>query len=674
MTTSSNIISAATTVGATSWAPGFRAGASAGTTGILGVSTVGTGININIAVGGTLTDSVGNTWTCIAHTNNGANGNDQAIFHSRLAFAIVATSTTITIPVTGGSFTSMVVRGSAINADKVVVGTPTIHPVSPATNPQTDSGTTTNSTQVCWAWNQVFTSSSPGASYTDGHFVASLASPARGGTGSSNAVTDGFYDPAAAGTQTATCTWSNPYTGNTVVVVLDNPPPAATVPGAPTGVAATAGDSQAAVSWTAPASDGGAAITDYTIQYSSNGGTSWSTFAHAASTATSITVTGLTNGTAYIFRVAAVNSVGTGAYSTASGSVTPEATVPPVTDLIANANQVDVELSWTLPTLANPDHIEIRRADGAVAPATVTDGTEVVTLTPTTTSYDDNPVLPGTEYSYSVFMVNTDGIVSDPTSITVTTLTLVPIWTNAIGSFTLPDGTVKVKLQLTIQSAVTGGTHYVDEVGLFAGTKSDWSRGGIASAGTANVEASDDGGTTWAALRVGPSLAVPASESLAVFDGDIYNNRQYRASITTPVNNVNLTSDAGTTNPVPVPVSVFTISDPVKGDGISLSDMLTFNITSTENVAWYEPLGRSRALKLSTGIPGNKFDCSAEFFADADFQAFKAMRDRQSVMIVRTPLNEQYYVKFNEVFSWQDQPGAYDRIVTFGFTEVDWKA
>jgi hypothetical protein len=43
------------------------------------------------------------------------------------------------------------------------------------------------------------------------------------------------------------------------------------------------------------------------------------------STATTRTVTGLTNGTAYVFRVAGINGIGTGAYSTASAAVTPTA-------------------------------------------------------------------------------------------------------------------------------------------------------------------------------------------------------------------------------------------------------------------------------------------------------------------------------------------------------------
>ena len=106
-------------------------------------------------------------------------------------------------------------------------------------------------------------------------------------------------------------------------------------PAAPTGLTATAGNAQVALSWTAPADNGGSAITDYVVQFSSNGGSTWNTFADGTSTATSATVTGLTNGTAYVFRVAAVNAIGTGAYTAASSSVTPVAESPVISVAIA---------------------------------------------------------------------------------------------------------------------------------------------------------------------------------------------------------------------------------------------------------------------------------------------------------------------------------------------------
>ena len=91
--------------------------------------------------------------------------------------------------------------------------------------------------------------------------------------------------------------------------------PAPTVPGAPTNVTAVAGDGQATVSWTAPASDGGSPIISYTA----------TTNPSCTTSGTSCTVTGLTNGTAYTFTVTATNAVGTSVASVASNSVTPVA-------------------------------------------------------------------------------------------------------------------------------------------------------------------------------------------------------------------------------------------------------------------------------------------------------------------------------------------------------------
>ncbi|HEY5110962.1 MAG TPA: fibronectin type III domain-containing protein, partial [Acidimicrobiales bacterium] len=123
----------------------------------------------------------------------------------------------------------------------------------------------------------------------------------------------------------------------------------ATVPNAPTGAAATSNaNTQSLVSWTAPA-NGGATITGYAVRYSSNGGTSWTT-ATTSATGTTYTVTGLTNGTAYLFDVAATNAAGTGSFSSASSSAIP-ATVPNApTGVTATSNANGQSLvTWTAP-------------------------------------------------------------------------------------------------------------------------------------------------------------------------------------------------------------------------------------------------------------------------------------------------------------------------------------
>jgi large repetitive protein len=86
-------------------------------------------------------------------------------------------------------------------------------------------------------------------------------------------------------------------------------------PDSPTSVSAAAGNTEATVSFTAPSNVGGSAVTGYVA--TSNDGIG------ATGSASPITVTGLTNDTAYTFRVWALNAFGYSAPSGASGSVTP---------------------------------------------------------------------------------------------------------------------------------------------------------------------------------------------------------------------------------------------------------------------------------------------------------------------------------------------------------------
>jgi hypothetical protein len=108
-------------------------------------------------------------------------------------------------------------------------------------------------------------------------------------------------------------------------------PNAPTAPGAPQALSASPGNNQATLSWLAPSSNGGSAITDYIIQYrqTSTGG-AWTTFSDAVTATIGVVVTGLTNGTGYDFQVAAVNAIGTGPFS-AIATATPVTAFDPST-------------------------------------------------------------------------------------------------------------------------------------------------------------------------------------------------------------------------------------------------------------------------------------------------------------------------------------------------------
>jgi hypothetical protein len=150
-------------------------------------------------------------------------------------------------------------------------------------------------------------------------------------------------------------TWSSPTTNNLInlqgyagagTFYFDNIyfyKLSATVPGAPTIGTATAGNTQASVAFTAPASNGGSPITGYTVTSSPGGIT-------ATGSSSPIVVTGLTNGTPYTFTVTATNSVGTSNASAASNSVTPIGAVPGAPTIgTATGGNAQASVAFTAP-------------------------------------------------------------------------------------------------------------------------------------------------------------------------------------------------------------------------------------------------------------------------------------------------------------------------------------
>ena len=185
---------------------------------------------------------------------------------------------------------------------------------------------------------------------------------------------------------------------------------AATKPGKPTGLSATAdGQTEIDLSWTAPSDDGGADITGYRIEVSTNG-TSWGDLEEDTdSTSTSYTHSGLTAGSTRHYRVSSINSAGIGPASDSDSATTDAATKPgKPTGLTATADgQTEIDLSWTAPSDDGGAYITGYRIEVS------TDGSSwsdlVADTDSTGTSYSHSGLTAGSTRHYRVSAINSAG-------------------------------------------------------------------------------------------------------------------------------------------------------------------------------------------------------------------------------------------------------------------------
>lgn len=190
---------------------------------------------------------------------------------------------------------------------------------------------------------------------------------------------------------------------------------APTAPGAP--VISPFGTSMA-VTWARPTSR----VTDYSIQYRVTGAGSWTTVAHTATPDCNITISGLSEGTSYEVRVAAVNEAGTSPWSPTTPATTyvRPAQVTGVT--VGTPTATSIPLSWTINLLAASYLMEYR--------VTGSGGSWTSGGTSTATSATIAGLAPYTQYDVRVSAVNPAGTGLPSSVATATTPALPRLFTD----------------------------------------------------------------------------------------------------------------------------------------------------------------------------------------------------------------------------------------------------
>ncbi len=215
----------------------------------------------------------------------------------------------------------------------------------------------------------------------------------------------------------------------TLVADLDTGSSSATAPQAPTGLTATTtSSSQINLSWTAPANNGGSAITGYKIARSTDAGTTWSTLvANTASSSATYSNTGLAASTSYTYRVSAINAIGTSPVSNTASATTLSGTTSTVpqapTGLAATTvSSSQINLSWVAPSNGGSVITGYKIDRSTDSGSTWT--TLVANTASVSTTYSNTGLATNTSYTYRVSAINAIGSSVPSSTASATTSTI----------------------------------------------------------------------------------------------------------------------------------------------------------------------------------------------------------------------------------------------------------
>jgi hypothetical protein len=207
--------------------------------------------------------------------------------------------------------------------------------------------------------------------------------------------------------------------------------PIATVPDAPTGLsAASVTSSAAALSWTAPAYNGGASISNFTVETSRDGGSTWAVVPHVTSTSVTLALSGLAPGTRYEVRVAAINGVGRSDYLIGSVTTAAVAASAPRTVTASLVTPFSLTLSWLIPLSNGGAAITDYKVE--VSSNSGTTWTSIPHTASNSLSFNVTSLNRATSYRFRVSAINSFGAGALSNVLTVSTLADVPAVPGAV--------------------------------------------------------------------------------------------------------------------------------------------------------------------------------------------------------------------------------------------------
>lgn len=296
-------------------------------------------------------------------------------------------------------------------------------------------------------------------------------------------------------------------------------------------------------------------------------------------------------------------------------------------------------------------------------------------------------------YSISKTLIETKHITG---SVTATA------WTMVSGTVTVPAGASTCAMGVGFTATAGSEVINIDEFGVWTGTTPpQWAPNPSwydPNEAFHFIERSIDGGVTWLPFRgingITPTGTSNPTSVPFVNDYEVLTDIQikYRA-FTRAYISPYIAPQLGDPGPILIPVDSaysaitnVTMSSPTTGRRWWLKDPYnsaanmmvdiadgSFQIKYPEDQAIYNPLGRSRKVFIADTVKGAEFRFTLDFIVEAEYAAFKALRNSQHVLLLqRWWTGEQWFIRLGDIMDTEEMNSSpVRRFVTMEAVEVD---
>lgn len=221
-------------------------------------------------------------------------------------------------------------------------------------------------------------------------------------------------------------------------------------------------------------------------------------------------------------------------------------------------------------------------------------------------------------------------------------------WTVASVTFVSPSNAIGVDIAAIVQNAAAGEVHYIDECGVFPGTPSEWTRGGLVGS-TAVVVTRSDGQQVRGAYSSAPAALPSSSQSVTLYDYEVVPQAEYTyTAVTTVTLSGSSTIVSATSSPssaVQTTPTTWWLIDPL-APANALSVFVTAHTSSqTEQSTAHYTIGDPLPTVVASTVGGSDGSITVQTVSVAEYQALRNLMGSQAIQWMVSPVGDGLWVR-----------------------------